>query len=369
MSTMAGFDLVIEVSQKTVLHLIQANLRFAGRPLNPPFELDLPIPIGVDAYAAVMVTSMSLDLAAGQDVRLILNFENTSILSRIPSLAITLLDGKVTIHTGLQLIDAPGVNQKALAADLGAATVTVAFSDGARWKIAAGLVGLPIEAPTLIDLAEGQIQSFVRSAGLQVIPKPTFTVVPGNIGSISQGVFERLMLHNIAGQAVGLFGMLLPDKPLGDPSQKTASSIPLSQDLCVEIGADAFHRLIFCPNLAGTDPVSGLPPSCGSGSLDQGGVTFTNLSDTFIGGQINIDGTFDKSGFCYDAHGSIHAAVTLDISVIYHTQVIRAHVALDGPYIDVDVPWYCTLAEILVGPIGLVIEDSIRSSAKTSVDV
>lgn len=366
MSAMAGFDLVIEVSKQTVLHLIQANLKLAGQPLNPPFELDLPIPVGVDAYAAVMVTGMSLDLVAGQDVTLTLNFENTSILSRTPSLAITLLDGKVMIHTGLKLIDAPEMNQKALAADLGAATVTVAFSDDARWKIAAGLAGLLIDAPTLINLAESQIQTFIRSAGLQVIPNPTFTVVPGYNGSISQGRFERLMLHNIAGQAVGLFGMLLPDKPLGDPSQKTTSSIPLSQDLCVEIGADAFHRLIFCPNLAGNDPVSGLPPSCGHGSLDQGGVTFTNLSDTFIGGQINLDGTFNKSGFCYDAHGSIHAAVTLDLSVFLNKPVISAHVALDGPYIDVDVPWYCTLAEILVGPIGLVIEDSVRSSAKTS---
>jgi len=367
MSTMAGFDVIIEVAKQTALRLIQANVQIGGARLSPPFAIDIPITLGTDSYAAVMVTGMSLDLVGDRGVSLVLHFENTSIISKAPPLAITLLDGTVTIGATLQLVDFGGPNQKALAADLGAATAKIAFSDAAKSRIAAGLSSLPLSVVQLTDIANAAMEAFVRAAGQQIIPKPTFTVVGGATGSISQGHFERLVLHNISGRSIGLFGMLLSDKPLGDPSQKGVSLIPQGQDLCVEIGQDAFHRLIFCPNLAGNGPVSGLPPSCGSGTFDHGGVTFTSFSDSFGSGQIDINGTFNKSGSCYDATGSVHATVTLSMAIVANKSVISAQVAVDDPFIDIDVPWYCTLLEIVVGPIGLLLEDSIRSSAKSSV--
>jgi hypothetical protein len=234
MSTMAGFDVVVEVSKQTALRLIQANLNLGGVALAPPFSLEVPVGIGPDSYAAVIVTGMSLDLVGDQGVNLVLNFQNTSIISKSPALAITLLDGTVTFSATLELVDFQG--QKALAADLGAATAQLFFSDSSKWRIAAALSGLGINTAQLISFATTAMQSFVRGTGQQIIPNPTFTVDPGNIGSISQGRFHRLMLRNISGRSIGLFGMLLPDKPLGDPSQKSVSLIPPGQDLCVEIG-------------------------------------------------------------------------------------------------------------------------------------
>ena len=361
---MAGFDVIVEVSKQTALRLMQANLQIGGVPLAPPFSLDIPIGIGTDSHAAVIVSAVSLELQGDQGVKLILNFQNTSILSKAPALAITLLDGTVTIGATLQLADFGG--RKALAADLSTAAVQITFSDSAKSRIAAGLSGLPINTVQLTTLATSAMESFVRATGQQVIPNPTFAVEPGKIGSISQGRFERLVLHNVAGRSIGLFGMLLPDKPLGNPSQKSVSAIPQGQDLCVEVGQNAFHRLIFCPNLAGTGSVASLPPPCGSGTMEKGGVTFTSFSDSFGAGRIDINGHFEKSGTCYDATGSVHAAVTLSLSNVAGKSVVAAHVAVDDPFINVDVPWYCTLAEILLGPIGLLLEDSIRSSAMSA---
>jgi hypothetical protein len=365
MSTMAGFDLVVEVAKETVLQLIQANVTIAETPLNPPFGIDIPIALGTDSYAAVIVTGMWVDLVGDQGINVVLKFENTSLISKAPALAITLLDGTVTIGATLQLVDYRGP-KKALMTDLGAATASIAFSDGAKARIAAGLSGLPLNAGQLIAIANRAMESFVRAAGRQIISSPTFTVMPGVTGSISQGRFERLVLHNIAGRAVGLLGMLLPGKPLGNPADKTASAIPTGQNLCIEIGAEAFHRLIFCANLAGPGGVAALPPTCGAGTMDHDGVTFTSLSDTFGVNRIDINGTFTKSGFCYDATGTTHGTVTLSLTKAGGTSAIKAHVAVDDPIIDVDVPWYCTLAEVLLGPIGLIMANAIQSSATSS---
>ena len=363
MSTMADFDLVVEVSIDTALRLIQANLQLADTPLNPPFELEIPVGIGTDSYAAVIVTRMSLALAGDQGANLTLHFENSSIIVTTPAVTITQLDGEVTIGTTLQLIDW-GPPQKALAADLASASVNVAFSPAAMARIAAGVVGLPVTAAQVTGFAQTALQDYIHKAGQQIIKNPTFTVIPGVTGSISQGRFERLLVHNIGGQAIGLFGMLIPGKAVGDPNQKTGSEIPAWHDIAVEIGPDAFHQLIFCPNLAGSGSVSDLPPSCGGGSIDLNGATFTNITDTFGNGQIDINGSFQKSGTCYDAYGTFHAAVTLSIA----GPAINANVAVDDPSIDVHVPWYCTLGEILLGPFGLLVNDAIRSSATSSAN-
>jgi hypothetical protein len=402
MSIMAGFDLVVEVTPATALRLIQANVSLGGVQLAPPFTLDLPLFAGSDGYASVIVSSMSIELVGERSVRLFLNFENTSIISKNPALEITLLDGTVTIDVVLQLVDLPDPGKKALAADLGAAVVDVVFSAQAQARINAamrtpGVATLkpfdyasiikgvttkarkhrPIKdkaAPALskanliTGFAKAALGSFVQAAGLQVIPAPTFNVVPGNTGSISRGQFERLVLRNISNESIGLFGMLLPEKPMGDPGQKVHSIIPASKDVSIEIGEDAFHRLIFCANLAGTGNVSALPPACGTGSLDRNGVTITQVRDSFGSGKIDVDMNFSKSGTCYNATGSVHAAITLNTVKAGGQTVLSASVAVDEPSIDVDVPWYCSLASVVLGPIGLLLSDAIQSSARGSAD-
>src|SRR6516162_1441974 len=111
MSTMAGFDLVVEVSKGTALRLIQANVQLGGVSLNPPFSLEVPIAFGGDSYAAVIVKSMLPELVGNQEFNLVLRFENTSIIIQSPSLTITQLDGTVTIGGTLQLLDAGAPNK------------------------------------------------------------------------------------------------------------------------------------------------------------------------------------------------------------------------------------------------------------------
>jgi hypothetical protein len=364
MSRMAGFDLVVEVSKQTALKLIQSNVAIGGTQLNPPFVL--PVTVGPESLAWVMVTGMSLDLVGDQGINLVLTFENTSIISTTPAFTITLLDGSMTIGAMMQLVDSGNPDEKVLAADLAAATATVVFSAAAESRITAGLAGIGIGTAQLVSIAEAGMEDFVRSAGKKVIPAPAFTVKPGIIGSISMGRFERLLLRNIAGRSIGLFGMLLPDKPLGNAGDRTSSSIPAGQDLSVEIGADAFHRLIFCANLAGSGPVSALPPTCGGGSLARNGVTFTSFSDTFGHGHIDIDSSFQKSETCYEATGSVHARVTLSLAKIANQSVVSAHVTVDEPHIDVDVDWYCELAQALLGPLGLWLRAEMEASAKSA---
>jgi hypothetical protein len=45
--------------------------------------------------------------------------------------------------------------------------------------------------------------------------------------------------------------------------------------------------------------VSSLCASCGSAaSFDKDGVTITAVTDSFAAGHVDIDGLFEKSGFC-----------------------------------------------------------------------
>ncbi len=83
----------------------------------------------------------------------------------------------------------------------------------------------------------------------------------------------------------------------------------------------------------------------------------TSISDTFADDRIDINGTVEKSGTCYDAHGSFHAAVTLSIQA---GQLV-ANTAVDTPSIEIEVPWYCQLAIAVLGPIGLVISGIVSS--------
>src|SRR5581483_7622108 len=228
-------------------------------------------------------------------------------------------------------------------------------------RIATALAGTPVSAASFTSLAASTVTAFIHGVGRQIIPSPSFGVVPGTTGSISRGQFDRLELHNIGSEAIGLFGMLIPSKPFGDHNQKTATAITPGHGLAVDIGADAFHQLIFCPNMATSaklGSVSDLPPTCGSGSITVNGVTITHIADSFAAGQINIDGTLEKSGFCYDAHGSFHGAVTLSVK----GGTLTASLAMGDPQIEVDIPWYCTLIEILAGPIGLAIAGVVKGN-------
>ncbi len=46
MTLLAGFDLVTEISNETIVKQLKKNLQVGGAPVNPPFELTLPLANG-----------------------------------------------------------------------------------------------------------------------------------------------------------------------------------------------------------------------------------------------------------------------------------------------------------------------------------
>ena len=378
MSVLAGFDLVIEVSRETVLKLVQANVEIDGQSINPPFEIFLPISYpGGDGLGHIIVHKVDLMLIGDRDVMLSFFFQNSSVIIEPPlSITASLLDGTMGIQATLGLVDSGKPKKKVISANLSSATVKLQFSDAAEARIASALAGKPLDLPTFKALAQQYAQTYVQDVKPQTLPLE-FQVEPGSFGSISDAIFERLELHNIMGpprglfplpfaEAVGLFGMLLPGIPSGDHNQKDGPAVQPGHDLALSVSARAFHRLVFCPGIAGPAKLSvgELPPSCGSGGgIDRDGVKLTSISDTFAAGKIDINGTVEKSGTCYDAHGSFHAAVTLSIEA---GQLV-ANTAVDTPSIVVEIPWYCQLANALLGPIGLIISGIVSSSMEGSV--
>ena len=383
MSILAGYDIVIEVSPQSVLEIIKANGVIDGESINPPFEMFVPMTVaGVAAVGHIIVRDLALFLDGDADVRLVFVFENSSIVIHPPlSRTISLLDGTIDVKTTIELVDLdpPGTRpqRRTLSANLGVAKATLNFSSGATARIASSLAGSGIPPATFADAAQQMVEQYIRGVGRWNLPL-VFPVDHGFFGSIKDGIFESLEVHNILGhpagitglpafQAIGLFGQLLPGVPPGDHALKPDSSIAPGHDIALSISARAFHRLSFCPSLAAPLKMSveQLPPSCGSGGgIDRDGVKLTNLTDTFENNKIVLTGSAEKSGTCYDAYASFRAEVTMSMS----GSAVVGNTVMGPVTVTVDIPWYCSLAAVVGGPIGwiiaAVVSDNIDDSAK-----
>ena len=62
-------------------------------------------------------------------------------------------------------------------------------------------------------------------------------------------------------------------------------------------------------------------------------------------GFIRVSASVSKSGFCYTATGTVGAKIM--IAVVGGQLVVDAQV--DAPKLDIDIPWYCWVAAVLVG--------------------
>src|SRR5205807_8237727 len=76
MSLMAGFDLVLELSNRSLLDLIKSYLRIGAVLVNPPFDVNLPF--GND-NAHLVVKDLHLDLNADDTVTLTMDFDSASV--------------------------------------------------------------------------------------------------------------------------------------------------------------------------------------------------------------------------------------------------------------------------------------------------
>ena len=378
MSLMAGFDLVAEISNETVRKLLEKNLQIGGVPVNPPFELNLPISGGgASGTAHLIVTDLQVDLNSDDTITLTLFFDHTSVLTTTPmSLCVCPLDGNITISAPLQLVSAGGSN-KQVSVNLGAAVVAINWSSTANQEIASDLAGTGIPPALFNSFATQAITGYVQSISSPTIPL-AFSVVPGTDGALTPSLqFERLEVHCISAasrnkQALGIFGILLKaNDSHGDHHQKSATAITAAHDgVCISIAPGAFHSLVFCPAIAsalGTDTAH-LPGTCGpAGGFDTQGVTVNSISDSFAPGHIDINGSVSKSGFCYDAHGTFHGTLTFTVA----GTTLTPDIAMDQPDVDVDIPWYCWLvAAVVLGPIGIAlaaVADAVANNVANSL--
>ena len=84
---------------------------------------------------------------------------------------------------------------------------------------------------------------------------------------------------------------------------------------------------------------------------------------------IRVSATVTKSGFCYDASGTVSARIRMAVD----DGVLSVTVEVDDPHVDVDIPWYCWLAgavigAIVAGVIGAVLVPIIIYIAQESVE-
>ncbi len=385
MSVMAGFDFVLELSNAALLDLIKANLKIQGTPANPPFEVTVPISAGsVTGNGHIIVNKLLLDLNANDTVTLTLLFNNGSVIATSPmALTISALDGNIKITAPLRLASGTGANQRTLGVDLSTATVAVNFSQNAQSKITFALAGTPITLQMVNSLVVQALTTFVHNLGAVTFPLG-FKVVSGKEGTLSPGLqFEKLEAHCIpntsrAKQALGVFGILiLANHAKGKHALKTATAIPAGRDVCISISPEAFHKKVLCPELAKKllpaeyqkDPaaaIAKLPTTCGaSGSISYQGVQVTSITSSFAQGHINLDGTVEKSGFCYEADGSFHGEITLTTD----GTKLKPKLKVDEPDVDVSIPWYCWLAAAVISfAIGGVIGSIVGIIAVAIVD-
>ena len=98
MSLMAGFDLIVELSNETVLKLIRNTLTFEGQKLEPPFETAFTFASTASGSAHMVFTGVELDLLDNDTLTLTLPFKFGTIMLDAPiTRAIGPLSGTLTM--------------------------------------------------------------------------------------------------------------------------------------------------------------------------------------------------------------------------------------------------------------------------------
>jgi hypothetical protein len=205
-----------------------------------------------------------------------------------------------------------------------------------------------VSTASLVTVLQAAAATYLHSLVSVAVGKG-ISVLPGQPGSLKPLRFSSLQLHTIGTKALGLFGMLFPEKPTGNSQQKTTSALTGAHEICISLSPETFHRLEFCPALVSkfkVSDVAGLPGPCGGASgVEVEGVTITSISDSFGDGHVNVDGSLEKDGFCYHAEGTFHGEITFTAT----GTTLVPNLWLAEPDVDVDVPWYC-------GPVQFVYE-------------
>jgi hypothetical protein len=362
MSTLGGFDLVVEISNSALLKMIRST-KLGGLFLNPPFESQRTFDFNTfHGDIHFIFNDLVLDLTRDDHVVLTLSFYNSSIIGQSAatgSLVVATLDGTITVTARLSTAGNNPADASLMAPALDFVNATVdpiQFSHAAEQKIANAVAGTLVSADEVRLRIHDEVTNFFRDFKIQPLPF-TFRVVGNVDGSLQTQPIqvERFEAHCIsnpdhAAQGLGLYAILLKaNDGNGDHAQKTALAVSAGDDSAVSISAEAFHKLIFCPSVANNLKVaiSDLPTTCGNGKgkVSFNGFELASLADAFLLDLIVIEGKLTRSGFCYDATINLRGKVLLQIQ--FGQLVPRLQ--LDQPDVNVDTPWYCYLAGALFG--------------------
>ncbi len=383
MSLLAGYDLIFEISNATLLKLIKANFKIQGTPANPPFEVNLPITeAGIKGMVHLIANDMKIKLHADDNATLTIIFSNTSISLTSPiTITMSKLAGSIAIKAPLSIVNVGSSNKKSLGIDLTNATVQLTFTPAVVTAIMNQLGALNFAYNQLINAASSNLEKYIHNMGVINFPLG-FDVKAGVDGSLTQ--FEKLEVHCIENQdpakeVLGLFGIILAaNHNSGNHAQKTTTAITGTHDIALSISPEIFRKVLLCPMMAKfllpteysqdqTGTINKLPTPCGAAEgVKTQGVTITKMTDSFANGHIDLDVSCKKSGTCYTAKGSVHGELTLTAS----GSTIKPNITTEQPKIDVSIPWYCKLAAAIGIPFGLeitIILDTVMDSVMSDL--
>jgi len=368
MSLMAGFDVILECSNATVVRLLEASFQIGSGTANPPFDVDL-------GTLHLIVTDIQVDLRAGDRVGIIIGFSNSSVTSPV---MISPLDGSFTVSVKI----ANPVHGRPFL-ELSQVTtndITLSLSETSKGVVEKAAVPLGF----FTALATGAVKSFISMQPAVPLLPATVAIVPGVDGGFLQSSVQLAAVeaHCIANadrarQSLAFCGVLLAaNDGHGDFSAKTESAIAPEDDVCTSISPAAFHASIVCPALreallGPTGKTSDLPPQCGTSpgltNSNTNGLTVTSLSDSL--GEGHID--FDLAATQEPASG-VHVAVTVHGEIVLTPDTGKISATLNlptDPSVDVSLDgWVWALAVLGGGPIGLAAAGIGKDAAKKTGD-
>lgn len=356
MSLTAGFDLVFEISDSALERLVLAQMP-VGLPVTEPVELPPQLVSIGDVNGTIQMvldqlTVRFLSEMGVAQVRIEATHAQTSISSSFLTRTICPLQGVFVVQAPIMIGSSPIPNSnlelRQAQIDLQNATVTHSFSNPEN--IEAVIPG----ASALISLA---FRDQFRSSMLSNLASPLAGVGPGiafnanGDGSLVPLVVTRIEIKYVPGGLVLFCNLDNATRRNGDVNAKAGVAIPPNRDLALHLSPGGFRRKLFCPIVAeqAKAPVSSLPTACGNaGSFSMHvaqadtDVDITRIEETFEFGRIRVDGSFRKSGFCYELTGSFQGQITFPSRLGAKFDLLATHS-------DYDVDWYCELAATVIG--------------------
>lgn len=244
--------------------------------------------------------------------------------------------------------------------------VGLAFDDGVG-RIEAGFtpetVGRlddvsPVFAPLLRGVIQSEVETLLEDE-VQWLPlSPEPIEVTDDADPVTPADVEATILRT-GGDALAF---LIPtqDDTTGDASAITSPNTTAATPVVILVDGDTLLGDIVCPSLAAAidAPGDAFASPCrlrtpvpmdvsGEEELDE--LTVTSLEGTIREGYIEVTGDFEGAGsaegFPFEVDGDFRIRVYLDLV----DGAISVRVEMDDPNVNVDFPWYVTLAGIAIG--------------------